>query len=98
MRIRIPYPVRYAAFALFLAVTCFILGRGALELASTVPVSGSSDGIGERGGEENETAPLLVIDPGHGGEDGGASPAGILTLPRQTHAKNTHSVTSAKIT
>ena len=78
MRIRIPYPVRYAAFALFLAVSCFILGRGALELASTVPVSGASDGTGERGGQENETAPLLVIDPGHGGEDGGASQTGIL--------------------
>ena len=57
MRIHIPYPVRYMAFAVFLAVSCFILGRGALELASAVPaVSGASEGDGS-GAEKEETPP-----------------------------------------
>ena len=80
MRFSIPLPVRYAAFALALAGSCFVLGRGALDLADTVPAvfpeadtvpAAAEDGsVGE--------APLLAVDPGHGGEDGGAAVAGIL--------------------
>ena len=86
MKLTIPYPVRCAAFALILAGSCYVLGRGALELAETNPAvraavteepreadpgSGAFD-------EASRPRPLLVIDPGHGGEDGGASVAGIL--------------------
>lgn len=76
MPMKIPYPVRYAAFALFLAGTCFVLGRGALELAASVPTGITAEETPAET-EASANSPLVVIDPGHGGEDGGASVAGI---------------------
>lgn len=83
MRFSIPYPVRCAAFAAVLAGACFVLGRGALHLASTLPDAfpdAFPDRIPIPTAETEEAAkprPLLVVDPGHGGEDGGATVAGI---------------------
>ncbi|MBE6724410.1 MAG: hypothetical protein E7576_04285 [Ruminococcaceae bacterium] len=79
MKVRIPYPVRYAAFALLLAASCFVLGRGAWELAEANPAFSMAEAeSGSEEGQKEAERPLLVIDPGHGGEDGGASVAGIL--------------------
>ena len=76
MRLHIPYPVRCAAFALVLAASCFVLGRGAFELAESVSTAASTESAEKQTSRPSEK-PLLVIDPGHGGEDGGASVAGI---------------------
>ena len=73
MQFHIPYPVRYAAFAVLLAACCFVLGQSALDLAASLPVSETEDAPSEA-----RPSPLMVIDPGHGGEDGGAAQAGIL--------------------
>ena len=92
MKVRIPYPIRCAAFALVLAASCFVLGRGAFDLAKTNPAFSTvqpvthpvpeqepeQDRAENSPGTAEKPRPLLVIDPGHGGEDGGASVAGIL--------------------
>ncbi len=83
MRFQIPYFIRCAVFALFLAGSCFILTRGALDLAAGLssPDAAYTAVKFSPAGQEDESAaphPLMVIDPGHGGEDGGASSAGVL--------------------
>ncbi len=87
MRFSIPYPVRCAVFAAVLAGSCFVLGRGALHLASTLPDAfpdafpdrlSTPAAVTEGTADKNAgSGPLLVVDPGHGGEDGGATVAGI---------------------
>ena len=87
MRFSVPYPVRYAAFALVLAGSCFVLGRGAFDLAASLPGAFPGAFPDPAAVPASETAkdtdtcagygPLLAVDPGHGGEDGGASVAGI---------------------
>ena len=79
MRFSVPYPVRCAAFALVLAGCCFILGRGAFDLASSLPETfpDAASVPASETAEDEGPGPLLVVDPGHGGEDGGATVAGI---------------------
>ena len=79
MRRKILSFLSMAGFALLLAGSCFILGRGAFELADTAAVSQTGDpGPAEESPVPSAPIPLAVIDPGHGGEDGGASVAGIV--------------------
>ena len=79
MRRKILSFLSMAGFALLLAGSCFILGRGAFELAETAAVSQTGDpGPEEETPVQSAPIPLAVIDPGHGGEDGGASVAGIV--------------------
>ncbi|MBR4896824.1 MAG: N-acetylmuramoyl-L-alanine amidase [Clostridia bacterium] len=64
---------QYSLIAVILASGCFFLGRAALERVSmpAVPAAADSD-------PSDAPKPLLVIDPGHGGEDGGASAGDVL--------------------
>ena len=64
-KIRLILP--YAAFAFVLAGACMLLGRAALDRVNLPPVPSSAEV------EDDIPVPLLVIDPGHGGEDGGAA-------------------------
>ncbi len=62
--------VGYIAFALMFSSAALILGRSAIKISekySADPVSITQ-----------ETSPIAVIDPGHGGEDGGASSGDFL--------------------
>ena len=64
---------QYSLIAVVLAAGCFFLGRAALEQVRMPAVPAASDA------EQRDTpTPVLVIDPGHGGEDGGASSGGVL--------------------
>ena len=72
------FPLRvaaeYALAAALLASICFLLGRVAMRQADALAVPAAS----ESGDAGTRTAPLLVLDPGHGGEDGGAAVGGAL--------------------
>ena len=65
---------QYSLVAVLLASGCFLLGRAALLRVNMPAVPAVSDASPEREPEK----PLLVIDPGHGGEDGGASVSSAL--------------------
>lgn len=58
----------YVLFAFLFTSACMILGHAAVEFAAPEIAQTSTD----------SPAPVFLIDPGHGGEDGGASSGDIL--------------------
>ena len=64
---------QYTLIAVVLAAGCFFLGRAALERANMPVLSSAAESA-----PESTPPPLLVIDPGHGGEDGGATVGDVL--------------------
>ena len=64
---------QYSLIAVVLAAGCFLLGNAALERGSLLPAAAESVPA-----PASTPKPLLVIDPGHGGEDGGASSPSVL--------------------
>lgn len=71
MRVSVRVVADYVIFAFAFLIISIVF----IKSAAVVPVPSVSDEIEEK---PTENKPVFVIDPGHGGEDGGAEVGGVL--------------------